>query len=41
MFSLWDYFPGTVGNYSIELYMWEGQGTLKWMTDVKGKVYGI
>jgi hypothetical protein len=36
-FTLWDAFPGVIGVYATDIYMWEGDGTPKWVTDEQGK----
>jgi hypothetical protein len=40
-FTLWDAFPGVIGVYATDIYMWEGDGTPKWVTDEQGKAQVI
>ncbi|PVF93797.1 hypothetical protein CPB86DRAFT_876887 [Serendipita vermifera] len=37
-FFSWDSFPGVIGTYSVEIYIWEGSGTPEWVTDLQGDV---
>ncbi|PVF93791.1 hypothetical protein CPB86DRAFT_767059 [Serendipita vermifera] len=35
-YSYWDAFPGTIGEYVMNILLWEGEGEPKWTTDVRG-----